>query len=403
MFLFVRRYLFAKKSHSVVNIITTLSLVALSTPVAAIIILLSVFNGFGVLVDSSNRVVDPEIMVVRAKGNLFVIDSIDREAIMAVEGVESISMVSEQTMLFEHDGSQAVATLRGVDSAFLSTVPLSEGVVRGEYQITHGELDRMVMGATLAYSLGAGNIFDCFVDLYALKGSGFSSMLPMSNYTQRRIKLSALFSADAQSEGRYAITSLRAVQKLTGSQGKASQIFVGVAEGHSTEQVIERLREVVGSDFRVKSRYDLNPMLYDIIKYEKWGVLLISSLIMLLASFSLIGALSILIIEKRGDIVSLRSMGGSWQFIRRIFWGEGLFISSLGVALGAVVGSLLTLGQERFGWVKIPTQTFLNNFYPVNLQLLDVAIVVFLSLAISGALSYIIVKQMIKGDPKPLR
>ncbi len=398
MFLFVRRYLFAKKSHSVVNIITALSLVSISLPVAAVIILLSIFNGFGELVESTHKVVDPDFCVVRTHGNLFDIESIPREAIEALADVEALSIISDQTMLLECEGRRAVVTVRGVDSMFRSVIPLDEGVFRGEYRVELGELDRIILGRSLAYRLGLVNIFDRSVDLYSLKGSGFSSMLPMSNYNRRSIKLSGLYSADVQSEEQFVITSLRAVQGLTGSAGKASQIFLSTTEGFSEQRLRRELREILGEGFEVKSRYQINPMLYDIVTYEKWGLLALSTLIMILASFTLIGALSMLIIEKRDNILTLRAMGGSWRFVRSIFFGEGLFISCVGVALGALVGCSVTLLQSHFGWVKIPASTFLSDHYPVELLASDVLIVGAMTLGIALLLSHIVVRQMIKKE-----
>ncbi len=396
MFLFVKRYLLAKKSHSVVNIITTLSLVAVSFPVAAVIILLSVFNGFGELIMQANKVVDPDVMVVRSHGNLFEVESIPTAQIEALDGVKALSMVSEQTVILGYDGRQAVATLRGVDSMFLDVVPLAESIIRGKYNVELGELDRLVLGGALAYRLGSRNVVDSYVEIYSLKGSGFSSLLPMSNYTSRRLKLMGLYSADMQSEERYVLTSLRAVQMLTQSEGRASQLMIALSSSADEKRVIESISSLLGDEFEVKSRYEMNPMMYDIVSYEKWGVLFISLLIMVLASFSLIGALSMLIIEKRGDVLTLRAMGASWSFIRRIFFGEGLMISGCGVALGAILGCGVTLIQQNFGIVKIPALTFLSNQYPVELLLSDVLIVIVASLAISILLSKIVVSQMIK-------
>ncbi len=395
MFLFVKRYLLAKKSHSVVNIITTLSVVSISLPVAAVIVLLSVFNGFGNLLEETNRRIDPDMSVVLKRGNFFEVEGIEAEEIMAIEGVEALSMVLEQTMLLEHEGRQAVVTLRGVDSAFLNIVPLDESIVKGEYCVSLGELDRLVLGRSLAYRLGAHNLVDRYLDLYALNRSGFSSLLPMSNYQRRRIKLSGHFTADMESEERYAITSLRGAQQLTGRQGKASQLFVKLSPSANEQRVKEAIGAVVGDKFVVKNRYDLNPMLYDIVAFEKWGLLFISTLIMLLASFTLIGALSMLIIEKRDNIATLRAMGGSWSFVRGIFFGEGVMISAVGVGLGVVVGCGVTLLQQHFGLLAMPTQSFLTPHYPVELRLLDVVAVVTLSLSISLLLSRVVVRQMI--------
>ncbi len=398
MFLFIKRYLFAKKSHSVVNIITTLSLVSISLPVAAVIILLSVFNGFGGLVEATNRVVDPDLSVSLRRGNTFDTASLDAQSIAKIDGVKALSFVSEQTMLLENEGRQAVITLRGVDSAFLSVVPLDHNITKGEFRVALGELDRIVLGQALAYRLGASHIFDRFVELYALKQSGFSSLLPMSNYEQRAIKVAGLYSADIASEDRYAITSLRAIQGLTSSEGKATQLFVALCEGANLQRTQTAIADLIGEDFVVKNRYELNPMIYDIVKYEKWGMLFISTLIMLLASFTLIGALSMLIIEKRDNITTLRAMGGSWNFVRGIFFGEGVLLSSAGVTLGVVVGCSVTILQQKLGLVKLPAQTFLVDAYPVDLQFGDVALVVTLALSIAVLLSHVVVRQMIKND-----
>ncbi len=397
MFLFVKRYLFAKKSHSVVNIITSLSLVSIAVPVAAVIFLLSIFNGFGELLESTNRVVDPDISITRREGKLFDVGAIDTAALRLVEGVEALSFTLEQSMLLEHKGVQSVALLRGVDSSYLDVVPLDGSMFRGDYRVELGELDRVVIGRSMAYKLGINSMIDTFIDVYALKQNSFSSLLPMSNYNTRKIRLSSLYSADMQSEERYAITSLRAVQQMISAEGRASALFVRLS-GSAREQAEaqEKIKETIGEEYTARNRREMNPMVYDIVEYEKWGLLFISILIMALASFTLIGALSMLIIEKRDDISTLRAMGGSWRFIRQIFFGEGLFISCVGIALGAVIGSALTLAQQWYGFIRLPAQTLVLTHYPVRLMASDVLLVAAMSLTISLILSYIVVNQMIK-------
>ncbi len=359
--------------------------------------MLSIFNGFGELLESTNRVVDPDITVTRAHGKLFDINDIDTSALLDIEGVEALSFVAEQSMLFEHNGVQSVAILRGVDSAYLNVVPLDTSMFRGDFQVILGELDRVVIGRSLAYKLGINSLIDTFIDVYSLKQNSFSSLLPMSNYNRRKIRLSSLYTADMQSEERYAITSLRAVQKMLSAEDKASQLFIRTSGSARTQARTQaKIAQVIGSDFKARNRREMNPMVYDIVEYEKWGVLFISLLIMTLATFTLIGALSMLIIEKREDISTLRAMGGSWRFIRRIFLGEGLFISGVGIALGAALGSLLVILQQCYGFIKLPTQTLLLSQYPVQLMLTDVILVCSLSFAISLLLSYIVVRGMVK-------
>ncbi len=377
--------------------ITSLSLVSISLPVAAIIVLLSVFNGFGALLSQINQTVDPDISIRRNGGNLFKIEEIDSASIASIEGVEALSFVAEQSMLFRFRDVEQVVTLRGVDNSFCDVVPLDKSTTSGKYEVALGELDRMVIGNALAYKLGIRTLVDSFVDVYSLNQNSFSSLLPISAFDRRKIKLRGVYSADMQSEERYAFTSLRAVQELLSAEGGATHIFVK-ADPEREAAAIEELRTLLGDDYLVESRYDRNPMIYDIVDYEKWGVLFMSLLVMALASFSLIGALSMLIIEKRGDLLTLRSMGASWRFIRRIFFGEGVLISSVGVLLGCVIGSSLTLLQQWYGVVKIPTQTLLINVYPVQLMWGDVLLTATLAMVISVALSYIVVRQMIKNS-----
>ncbi len=402
MFLFVKRYLLAKKSHSVVNVITVLSLFSIALPVAAVVILLSIFNGFSTLLESTNRVVDPDMRVTLVEGKRFAQDSIDSAKILDIKGVESVSFALEQSMLFEHNGVQSVAILRGVDSEFSSVADIESSIARGEYCVALGELDRLVVGGAMAYKLGINTLVDTFIDVYALKSKEFSSLLPMSNYKRKRVKISSIYSADMQSEEQYIFSSLRLVQTLMGAEGEASQLAVKLSPEGLKEQkrVQSEIARAVGAEFKVENRREMNPMVYDIVEYEKWGLLIISVLVMALASFTLIGALSMLIIEKRDDVQTLRAMGGSWSFVRRIFLGEGLLVSGVGIALGAVIGCVVTLMQQWYGFVKLPSKNMLMDSYPVHLLASDVIVVVAVAFSIATLLSYVVVRHMIKNDRK---
>ncbi len=399
MFIFAKRYLFAKKSHSVVNIIAIVSIFSIALPVAAVIILLSVFNGFGSLVETMNVAIDPEITVVPQEGVLFDVEEVDVDALRGIEGVDAVSFVAQQTMLIEHKGQQSVITLRGVDSCYVDVVPTFEqSIYAGEYRVQLGDLDRIVIGNALAYKLGVRGVLNTFMTVYSLRHNTFSSLLPMANYTKKRAKLSGVFRVDLESEERYAFTSLRMVQELMQAPDKATTLFVRVNPNANLAQVQSKIRGELGSDFKVQNRYELNSALYDIIAYEKWGIMLISILVMSLASFSLIGALVMLVIEKRENITTLRAMGASLDFVRRIFFGEGMLISVIAIGAGSMLGIGLTLLQYYFGFIKIPAVSFLIDRYPVDLQWLDVAMVVLIAGVISLVISQFVVRQMIKKE-----
>ncbi len=400
MRLFIWRYLFAHKSHSVVNIITGVSIISIALPVAAIIILISIYNGFGLLVGSMNSMIDPQMVVVPREGSSFEIESLDTAALRQIRGVEALSFVADQMVLVEHGDRQEVVTLRGVDEGFVGVIPFDECLAVGRFEVTLGELDRLVIGNTMARQLGIRTLSDTYINIYAMKRNTFSSLLPMSNYTAKRSKLSGIFSINMESESKYIYSSLRLANELLQREGVATSLYIKLHEGANESRVMGEIEKLVGDEFDAKSRYELNPAIYDLIKYEKWGVLFISLLIMTLASFTLIGALAMLIIEKRDNMITLRAMGASWRYIRSIFFGEGLLMSGIAIGIGLVLGVSLSLVQQHYGLIQIPSNTFMVSSYPVDLQWADVMLVVLMSSTVAAALSWIVVSQMIKGEPR---
>lgn len=393
--LFAKRYLFAKKSHSVVNVITGVSVISIAVPVAAIIILISIYNGFGQLVESINNFVDPEVKVTPVEGSTFKIEDVDSEALRVIEGVEAISFVADQMVLLEHKDRQEVVTLRGVDDDFNSVIPFDQSVESGKYEVRLGDLNRLVMGNAMARKLGVRSLSDTFINIYTLKRNSISSMLPMANYTSRRLKLSGVFVVNSECEMQYVLSSLRVVNELMQRDSVASSIFVKLNPNANVKRVKRDIESLLGGGFDAKDQYETNPALYDLIKYEKWGVLFISLLIMILASFTLIGALAMLIIEKRDNMLTLRAMGASWRYIRSIFFSEGLMMSGIAIAAGVVLGVGLTLVQQNFGVIKIPSNAFLVSSYPVDLQWADVALIVVMSAVVAALLSGVVVRQMV--------
>ena len=232
---FARRYFFSKKSHSVINLIAGVSVVSVAVPVAAMIVLLSVFNGFEQLVRSMNSHFDADLTLTPREGQTFGIESLDTAALRRLPGVEAVSLALEQSALMEYRGRQAMVTVRGVADGYDRVVPVAECITAGDYAVRLGDLDRLVVGRGVAYELafylGQKPIYlygiiiaigFLLAVLYALRRTGFSSLLPVEGYTRRQAEVAGVFAADAQTDGRYLFTSLRLAQELFSYPDRAS-------------------------------------------------------------------------------------------------------------------------------------------------------------------------------------
>lgn len=394
--LFARRYLFSRKSHSVINMIAGLSVAAVAMPVAAMIILLSVFNGFEGLVRSMYSAFDAELLLSPRKGQTFELSALDTVALRATPGVATYSCMLEQSALVEHDGRQATVTVRGVDDAYEGVFPISDAVITGEYCVRLGDLERMVIGQSMAYMLGIRSLADADVTLYAPRRGHFSSLLPFENYVRRTLPVNGVFTLDLETEQQYILTSLRLAQELFNYPDRASGVVLKLDPGVDVKSVRQVVAKLAGDDFRVRTRDEMKASLYRIMTYEKWGIFFIAALVLLIASFSIVGALSMLIIEKQRDIATLRALGADRGLIRSIFLGEGWLIGGMGAAIGVVLGVGMSLVQQHFGLIEIPADTFLTKSYPVEFHLADLLAVLAVFAAVVGLVSNLTVRSLIK-------
>lgn len=381
--LFSRRYLFSKKSHSVINIISGVSVFAVAMPVAAMIILLSVFNGFEELVKQMASTFDADLTVTPREGERFPAERIDTAALACIDGLGGWSYTVEQNVLLEYRGHQAAATLRGADDRYPEVMPILGAISAGDYQVRLGDYDRAVLGQALAYSLGVRSLVGEPLKIYALRRNGFSTLIPLEGYSHREVDMAGVFQLDSEAEQQYLITSLRLARELFDFGEDATALLLRVDDPDRIETVKREVEQAVGREFEVRTRYELRRTFYDIMIYEKWGIFFISLLVLVIASFSMVGALSMLIIEKRKDVRTLRALGADTRLIRRIFIGEGVLIGSIGAAIGTVTGVTVTLVQQLFGIVEIPVESLVTRSYPVLFQVNDL-------LAVLGAFALVV-------------
>ena len=397
---FARRYLFSPQSRSVVNLISGLSVAAVAIPVAAMIILLSVFNGFESLVRSMYSAFDADLTVAPRQGRTFDVSAVDTAALRRVEGVGAVSFVLEQSALLEFGDRQATATIRGVDDAYDAVLPLGENISSGEWRVRRGDLERLVIGQSMAWALNIRTLADADVTLYAVRRGSFSTLLPLDNYTRRTAPVGGIYLLDLDSERTYVLSSLRLAQDLFGYPDRASSLLLRVAPGSDAREVRRAVSAAVGEEFTVRTRDELRASYYRIMTYEKWGIFFIALLVLLVASFSVVGALSMLIVEKRDDITTLRALGADTGFVRAVFRTEGYLSCTLGGAIGLLLGVGLSLVQQHFGLIEIPAETFLTKSYPVEFRLADLFAVVAAFSAIAVFLSHVTVRSMIKNPSR---
>lgn len=374
-YLIAARYVRSPKSHSVINIISGVSIVAMAVPVAAVVLLLSIFNGLEDMTREQFRSVDPDVNITPHEGTTFAIDAIDADALREVEGVEALSFVLEQMALVEAKDKRAIITVTGVDNAYKEVIPIADRMVAGTFTTSLDESDCLVAANGVMYELDMLNTSAIGqpMRLYAINRSRISTLLPVGGYTRRELPLTGIYSSTVNDAHTTAITSLRAAQSLFNYPDRASAVAVKISAGADADAVAERIQEIVGEDFDARTREQSNTI-YRLMALEKWGVFFIAMVVMLIASLSIVGTLVMVMIDKRDDMQTLRTLGATHRFVCDIFIGEGHLMALVSLIIGLVLGVMLALAQQIFGFVGIDAQTLLINAYPVRLSLVDVAI-----------------------------
>lgn len=394
--LFARRYLFSRNSRSVINIISGVSLVAVSVPVAAMIILLSVFNGFEGLVRQTWSAFDADLTVTPTRGATFNIEEVCRSGFADRKEVAAYSFAIDQEALVAYRDCRATVNVRGVDQSYGGVVPVIETISSGHYCVQLGEdIDKVVVGQGVAYALGLRSFVTDNVKIYAVNRNSFSTLLPVDGYRLAELPVAGIFAVDAETDGGNVIISLRKAQELFDYEGAATSLFIRVGKEFSPEKAKPLLQGLLGDEFEVKTREELNATLNRLMKYEKWGIFFIALMVLVIASFSIVGALVMLIIDKERDIDTLRAMGAETSLIRKIFTAEGVLICGIGGVVGLMLGISLVLVQQHCGIIGMPTDGFLVEAYPVELRLSDVVAVVAAFIAVVPLISATTVRTMI--------
>lgn len=370
-----RRYLFAKKSHNVINIISAISAVGMAIGTAALIIILSIYNGFDELVKSTLGNVEPDILITPAKGKVFIPEGEAFDRIKANPMIGEYDLILQENVFVDYDGHQGIAKAKGVDSAFEAVSPLAEHITNGEFSLHKGQLPQMVVGAGLAYKMGMNPAFLASAELYfPIRDRNFSLANPAASIETVRMRPSGIFSVNQQIDDDLMIVPIEEMRKLLGYEEEVSGVEIRLAEGSTAKDIrsaIKHIQKELGPEFKVLDRFRQNPSLYKMMRYEKAAIYLILIFVIIIIALNIFGSITMLIIEKKDDIETYRSLGATDQMLRRTFTLEGWLISLLGLAAGLVIGIGFSLAQQNFGFIKMPG-SFLVNAYPVILQWQDV-------------------------------
>ena len=373
------RYLFAKKSHNVINIISAISAVGMAIGTAALVIILSVYNGFDELVKSTLSNVEPDILVSPVKGKVFVPQQEDLDKIAALPGVKRYYKVLEENVFVDYDEHQGVARAKGVDEAYEAESPLLEHMTAGEFSLHKGQVPQMVAGAGLAYKMGMNPAFLSSATIFfPARDRNFSLSNPAASIESVSMRPSGIFTVNQQIDEELMIMPLDQTRQLLGYDEEVSGIEVRMIDGTTKKDLrkaINGIKEIMGADFKVLDRFRQNTSLYKMMRYEKAAIFLILIFIIIIIAFNIFGSLTMLIIEKKDDIETFRSLGARDKMLRKTFTLEGWLISLLGLAAGLVIGVGFALLQQQFGFIKMPGN-FLVNAYPVIVQWSDILLTI---------------------------
>ena len=399
------RYLFAKKSHNVINIISTISAIGIALGCMVLVVILSVYNGFDNLIKSLYNSYSPNYIIEAAKGKSFTADETLIGKIREQESTLAIAPLVQDNIFCTYNGSQSVATLCGVDSLFLQRSRLADYIVDGSFSTGLGEINGAIVSSKLAITLGIRCRFTTPLMLYypkmrssttaaSTKASTAASTAASTtaaaygaaagNMQELLSILKAHPSGTIQLEksfdnGLVYIGIERARQLLQFKENEVSALYLygpaGREEEAPSNSLTKRLREALGKEFVVKDRYMQNSTMYKMMRSEKIAVYLILLFVIIIVSFNIFGSISLLIIDKRGDIEILRSMGARESLIKRVFMLQGFLISALGTLIGTALGVGLSLLQYHFEIIKLPGN-FIIDHYPVEIVPQDLLYIV---------------------------
>ncbi|GAA4302478.1 ABC transporter permease [Compostibacter hankyongensis] len=368
---FASRYFIAKKSTQAINIISWVSMIAIAVGAAALIIVLSVFNGFEDLVKSLYSSFYPALKVSPVEGKTILVPPDTLRQLHAVPGIKDIAEVLEEKAVLQYNnGGEVIAVLKGVQRNYRDVSGIAQRIVRGEYNTGRTDAPTAVVGVGVEAALGI-DVKRSFIPLaiYMPDRHVRQFLSPEQALKRGQIYPVGAFAIQQDFDDHYVITNLDYLRSLLDLKpGEVSALEISLKIPEDMDAVKQRVQQLLGSRYQVQTRYEQNRSLYNVMEVEKWAVYAILSFILIIAAFNMIGSLSMLVIEKEKDITILKAMGMRNSGVRRIFLAEGMLIALVGAAIGIFIALALCLLQQHFGLIRIPGDSFVVQAYPVSMQ-----------------------------------
>lgn len=392
------RYLFAKKQYNAIHIISGISAAAIGVVTAAMVCVLSIMNGFGVIVEQMFSQFDPDIRIEAVNGKSFNDSGSKFESLRQLDGIELISQRIEETALLQFEGKQMPVRLYGVDSTFATLTHIEEIITGGHYEVHDAAFDRAVLGQGLAWHIGIGAQFINPLYLYVPKRTEKVNMLrPDQAFNEEVCFIAGTFAVQqAKYDDEVMLVDIDLTRRLLEyEETEVSSLLIKVQSTSHIKHVEKEVQHLLGDKYKVLNRYEQQADFFRILRVEKLLTTLLLVFILLIASFNIIGSLSMLIIDKQSDIQTLSHLGANSSLIRRIFLFEGWLISTLGAMIGLVIGLAICLIQEHVGILKLGSGTeYIISAYPVAVQAADIFLVAVVVLCLGFLAAWIPAKRI---------
>ena len=371
-----RRYLFSKKSHNAINVISLVSVCGIAVATMAMVTALSVFNGFGSLVETTFSAFDPELKITAVKGKVFDYHTASFDNALRNQEIDFISESLEDNVLFRFGERQVPVLLKGVSEDFKYMTQMNKLIIDGSFRLREDVVDYVTVGSGLAYTLGVRPGFKDPIEIFVPKRDVQVNLAnPSAAFSLGRAQIGGVFNLNQpQFDEQMAIVPIELARTLFRYDNQVSSLDIKLKDGASAQKVKKSISQIIGNNYLVEDRFEQQKESYRMLQIEKWVTFFILSFILIIAAFNVVGPLSILIIEKKNDIKILKSMGAPNETIARIFLFEGWLISFSGIVIGLVLGVVISFMQQRFGLLKLggTPGAYLVDAYPVIVKFTDV-------------------------------
>ena len=366
-----RRYLFAKKSTNAINLITGIAVLGIALGTATLVIVLSVFNGFEELLTGMFNAFNPDVKVTVVEGKTFSPTEEQLNEIYKLEGLSTLSKTLEEVAFFEFEGNQDFGILKGVDDQYLKVTPLDSMIREGKFQLKNGNQNMAVLGLGMRNKLSVSAGETSLINVYMAKQK---APLGGQAFNKSLIYPAGTFQIQQDYDNQYIICSLDFAEKLMRKKGQVSALEIKTVQDADLEALKSSIQKILGDNIKIEDRYEQDASFLRLMNLEKWLFYMLFSLALILVAFNIVGALFMIVLDKKKDIGILKAMGATDRVIRQIFLNEGLLLCGIGLFIGFLVAIILYILQKTVVIVSIPPG-FVVDAYPIQMQAFDFVIV----------------------------